>query len=97
MFTALVCSPQVRGQPAGAVVGATNRVLELDGKGSFVELPAGIFAQLTEATVEGWVKWQELGNQSVFFDFGRDGQEMFVDHERETTRLTGGSLRVGAN
>jgi len=90
MFAALVCSPQVRGQPAGAVVGATNRVLELDGKGSFVELPAGIFAQLTEATVEGWVKWQELGNQSVFFDFGRDGQEMFVDHERETTRLTGG-------
>jgi hypothetical protein len=35
------------GQPA-----APNRVLELDGHGSYVELPPNIFKDLEEATVE---------------------------------------------
>src|SRR5207249_5706701 len=30
----------------------TNRVLELDGKGSYVQLPDGIFHDLSEGTVE---------------------------------------------
>ena len=57
----------------------TNRVLELDGKGSYVELPSDIFNDLTEATVEGWVKWDQFGQWSRFsrfFDFGKQGQEM---------------------
>jgi len=49
---------------------ATNRVLELDGTNSFVELPPGIFNELDEATVEGWVKWERFRNMSRFFDFG---------------------------
>jgi Concanavalin A-like lectin/glucanases superfamily len=48
----------------------TNRVLELDGTNSFVELPPNIFTNLTEATVEGWVKWRDFRNMSRFFDFG---------------------------
>ena len=48
----------------------TNRVLELDGKGSYVELPSGCFSNLTEITVEGWVNWASFGNGSHFFEFG---------------------------
>src|SRR5207253_10969396 len=36
---------------------ATNGVLQLDGKASYVELPSEIFTGLPEATVECWVKW----------------------------------------
>src|SRR5882672_4003528 len=57
---------------------AQNRVLELDGKGSYVQLPPDILNELTEATVEGWVKWERLGNWMRFFDFGRQSQEMQV-------------------
>jgi signal transduction histidine kinase/DNA-binding response OmpR family regulator/ligand-binding sensor domain-containing protein/protocatechuate 3,4-dioxygenase beta subunit len=56
-------------QPAAS----TNSVLELDGTNSCVELPPNIFNSLTEATVEGWVKWNSLGNSMRFFDFGRRG------------------------
>ena len=37
-----------------------NRVLELDGTNSFVELPPNIFNELTEATVEFWARWDRL-------------------------------------
>ncbi|MSU36744.1 MAG: hypothetical protein EXS36_16930 [Pedosphaera sp.] len=40
---------------------ATNHVLELDGKDSYVELPPNVFNGLTEATVEAWVKWKSIG------------------------------------
>src|SRR5215203_4417357 len=35
----------------------TNRALKLDGTNSYVELPPDIFTNLTEATVEAWVRW----------------------------------------
>jgi hypothetical protein len=57
---------------------STNRVLELDGNGSYVELPANIFNDLKEATVEGWFKWESWQASATIFDFGRDGQEMVV-------------------
>jgi len=62
-----------------------GHVLELDGTNSFVELPANIFQTLTEATVEGWVKWSSFGNYSRFFDFGRRGQLMGV-YNLQTSR-----------
>jgi len=42
-------------QPAST----TNLVLELDGTNSWVELPPNIFKDLTNATVEGWIKMDE--------------------------------------
>ena len=48
-------SPQAHAQPV-----APNRVLDLDGKDSYVELPANLFTNEV-ITVEGWVKWRELG------------------------------------
>ena len=47
-----------------------NQVLQLDGNGSFVELPAGCFSNLTEITVEGWVNWSTFEPGSHFFEFG---------------------------
>lgn len=49
---------------------AQNRVLELDGTNSFVEVPSQIFTNLTESTVEGWVKWKAFTPWSRFFYFG---------------------------
>ena len=53
---------------------AENRVLELDGEQSYVQLPGHIFDQLEEATVEAWVKWEEWDNFSQWFAFGTDDQ-----------------------
>jgi len=64
-----------------------NLVLELDGKGSYVELPAGIFDGCTEATVEGWIKWKTLGNWSRFFDFGAPSRTMSVSQDGRATGL----------
>ncbi len=60
-------------------------VLSLDGNHSYVELPEGIFADLTEATVEGWVQWSRFGSYSRFFDFGKCGQLLGV-YNFETSR-----------
>ncbi len=55
----------------GERLAPTNLVVTLDGTNSFVELPSNIFNDLTEATVEGWVKWRTLRKYSRFFDFGQ--------------------------
>jgi PAS domain S-box-containing protein len=55
----------------------TNQVLQLDGQ-SYVELPPDIFNELTEATVEGWVKWDRLEHAGFMFDFGACWSEMFL-------------------
>lgn len=55
----------LQGQPARA-----NRVLELDGRGSYVELPPKIFDGLSEVTVEAWVKWNRFGYFSQWFSTG---------------------------
>jgi hypothetical protein len=51
---------------------APNRVLELDGRDSYVELPPNIFNDFDEATVEAWVKWRSFptNNWSRFFSYG---------------------------
>ena len=57
-----------------APLAAENRVLELDGEQSYVQLPGHIFDHLEEATVEAWVKWEEGGYFSQWFAFGVDDQ-----------------------
>jgi len=58
---------------------ASNRVLSLDGTGDYVELPTGIFADLTEATVEVWVRWEKLSNYGQVFGFGSQARSMGVN------------------
>ncbi len=57
-------------------VHAQNRVLELDGQGSYVELPPNIFRDLTQATVEVWAKWDSFRGYSRVFEFGAAWQSM---------------------
>jgi len=69
---------------------AINRVLDLDGKDSYVELPPNIFNDLDEATVEAWVKWRTLPtNQwSRFFSYGES------DHDTGIEAYPDGTLHV---
>ena len=52
----------------------------LDGTNSYVELPPGIFNDLTNATVEGWVKWDSFRHCSRFFDFLLGGHTVNVQN-----------------
>jgi signal transduction histidine kinase/DNA-binding response OmpR family regulator/ligand-binding sensor domain-containing protein len=74
-------APALAQGPAGA-----NRVLDLDGTNSYVELPPDIFTNLTDATVEGWVNWRAFRWSSRFFDFGEPGHSVNVQNrDRERT------------
>jgi signal transduction histidine kinase/DNA-binding response OmpR family regulator/ligand-binding sensor domain-containing protein/protocatechuate 3,4-dioxygenase beta subunit len=64
-----------------------QNVLDLDGNGSYLELPPNIFDQLTAATVEGWVKWDRFKQHSRFFDFGAKGALMGVYNTGVTPEL----------
>src|SRR5215831_366159 len=80
MLLVVVLAQAGQGIPAQAAKPATttNHVLDLDGDGSYVELPSNIFTNLTAATVEGWVKWRRLSGYSRFFEFGRQSNEAAV-------------------
>ena len=56
---------------------ATNRVLNLDGS-SYAELPPNIFKPLTEATIEGWIKWNRLLPTAALADFGPFSSELWI-------------------
>ena len=62
--------------PAQPAAPASNHVLELDGTNSYVELPPNIFANLTQATVEVWAKWDAFQNHSRVLEFGATMQSM---------------------
>ena len=59
----------IQAQPSG------NQVLELDGDGDYVQLPANIFNNLEQATVEAWVRWRDFPYFTQWFAFG-NGQIM---------------------
>jgi len=72
---------------SGHFASAQNRALELDGNGSYVELPPNIFTSLTEATVEVWAKWNSFRSYSRLFDFGAVYQSMNVFNHANTPDL----------
>lgn len=57
---------------------STNRVLQLDGSGSYIELPPDIFEHLDDATVECWVRWDKFDIAERVFDFGSSGRELYL-------------------
>lgn len=67
---------------------AQNRVLELDGNDSYVELPADLLKDVKkELTVEGWIRWERLGTWSRLFDFGPGQRSLFVSQFAGTANL----------
>ncbi|MEW6158964.1 MAG: LamG-like jellyroll fold domain-containing protein [Verrucomicrobiota bacterium] len=74
LFLLLVCF--LLATPVLSQTPAPNRILELDGNESYVELPNHIFTNLTEATIEAWAAWDRLELYSRFYSvgsFGADG------------------------
>jgi signal transduction histidine kinase/ligand-binding sensor domain-containing protein/CheY-like chemotaxis protein len=61
----------------GLTWGAENRVLELDGTNSYVELPANLLANLEEATIEMWARAGDL-REAHFIQFGAAGNELYM-------------------
>ena len=43
-------------------------MLELDGNGSYVELPSDLLQGAEELTIEAWVNWSRLGSWARIFD-----------------------------
>ena len=66
---------------------AQNRVLSLDGDGDYVELPQDIFNHLAEATVEGWVRFDEFRSWAQFIAFGKEDNAFGINHQRHTPNL----------
>ena len=68
---------------------AQNQVLDLDGHGAYVQLPAHIFDTLQEATVEAWVRWDDWAPYSQWFAFGTDDQwrAMGLNHFADSSDL----------
>lgn len=73
--------------PGFAPAVRSSKVLELDGNGSYVELPRDAFTNLTEVTVEGWVKWESFKPMSRFFDFTFSSYEMDVQNRGTNSTL----------
>ena len=67
---------RVAGPPAGAA--GTNRVLSLDKRRGYIELPGQIFNELDEATIEGWVLWSRLADNFTFYDYGGKEADIFI-------------------
>jgi signal transduction histidine kinase len=77
IFTLLLSQiSTLHAQPA-----STNRVLELDGSDSHVELPPNLFANLTQATVEAWVNIGRPKENARYLDFGGFQREMYLGNE----------------
>jgi hypothetical protein len=64
-----------------------TRALELDGNGSYVQLPDNIFKNLTEATVEVWANWTSFQMYSRVFEFGATYESMSVFNHAATSDL----------
>jgi hypothetical protein len=65
----------------------TAKVLSLNGKDSYVELPPKLFTNEV-VTVEGWVKWRELGIYSRFFQISDAALQLAVMNYGSTPDLT---------
>jgi signal transduction histidine kinase/ligand-binding sensor domain-containing protein/DNA-binding response OmpR family regulator len=66
----------------------TNRVLDLDGTGSYVELPPGICDGLTAVTVEAWIRWEAFGpGDALAFCFGDQDQALFIGNDKDSPSL----------
>ena len=60
----------------------TMQVMTFDGKSGYVELPQNIFDNVTEGTVEVWVKWTKFNKWSRVFDFGIENRAFVVQTEK---------------
>jgi tetratricopeptide (TPR) repeat protein len=53
-------------------------VITFDGKSGYVELPQNLFDNLSEGTVETWVKWEKFNKWSRVLDFGIENRSFVI-------------------
>ena len=58
-----------------------NHALVLDGKGQYVNLPMGMFGNLRETTIEGWVRFDSTEGIQRFFSFGTAEGQLYLGME----------------
>ena len=63
------------------------QAIRFDGFGSYVELPAGIFGEEANATIEAWVKWEYFNEWSRVFDFGVEGNAVVVQNNKKSSQI----------
>lgn len=67
-----------------ASVQAENMALKLDGNGSYVELPTDGYENMTQATVEAWVKWDAFRGHSRVIEFGERWRSLaIINHAKK--------------
>jgi hypothetical protein len=65
------------------VAGQSGNAVSLNGKDSYVSLPAGVVGGLSDFTIAAWVNLDASATWSRIFDFGDDrGQSMFLTPNR---------------
>ncbi|MBL9173326.1 MAG: hypothetical protein JNL10_07325 [Verrucomicrobiales bacterium] len=69
-----------------ALVGGLAGVLELDGYGSYAELPEGLGAELKEFTLEFRARWDHLGYYDSPLHFGDTTNAVAFNHQEEGLR-----------
>ena len=75
-----------------------NQVLSLDGKSGYVTLPEGMFGNLHESTIEAWVRFATLaGRQQRIFNYGKRGQDLYVEKFDGAPDLSFGCFEVLRN
>jgi len=82
-FGLLAQPARVHAQPASPAT--TNHVLELDGSNSFVELPPNILNDLTQSTVEAWVKRSSSSPGVRFFSYGEYLHDVGIEAQANGT------------
>ncbi len=70
----------------GRGTAAPPRALIGDGRQD-LEVPVRLFTDLREATVEGWIRFDEFGSYSRFYDVGRPFHSISVTHYERSPNL----------
>jgi len=63
-------------------------VLTFDGRSGYVELPRNLFDNLSEGTIEVWVRWEKFNKWSRVFDFGREDNAVVIQNEKTHNTIT---------
>ncbi|HNQ87719.1 MAG TPA: response regulator [Verrucomicrobiota bacterium] len=64
--------------PDGPAPERSNQVLVLDGRGAHARLPIEPFRELSNATLECWVRWDDLAGTRRLFNYGRPRRDLSV-------------------
>ena len=63
------------------------QMVTLNGRGAFVELPQELTQRRSGITIETWVRWHAFKKWARVFDFGKKGNAMVLQNEKNSSTL----------